>query len=71
MGLQNPPEEAGRCFTPPPFRFVQAATPTAHCQGIYLPLGVRVSVSFAPQRNGSGGSRLAVGVCRIDTFFVL
>ena len=69
MGALNPPAEAGRCCPPPLFRFVQAATPTARCQGEKHPLTVLVSVAFDRQRNGSGGSRLAVGVCRIDTFF--
>jgi hypothetical protein len=69
MGAQNPPTEAGNCFPPPPFRFVQAATPTARCQGLKHPLTVLISVPFAQQRNGSGGSSLAVDVRRIDTFF--
>lgn len=69
MGGQNPLAEAGRCFPPPPpFRFVQAATSTARCQGEKHPLTVLISVAFDRQRNGSGGSRLAVGVCRNDTF---
>ena len=69
MKAQNPPAEAGHYSPPPPFRFVQAATPTARCQGKRHPLTVLVSVAYAWQRNGSGGSRLAVGMCRFDTFY--
>jgi len=66
---ENSPTDAGRCFSPPPFRFAHAATLTALRQGEKHPLTVLVSVAFALQRNGSGGSRLAWGVCLIDTFF--
>jgi len=49
--------------------FRHAATPTVRCQGGQHPLTVLISVAFARQRNGSGGSRLVLEVCRKDTFF--
>jgi len=62
MFFQNPPIKAGCLLLPPPFRFPQSATPTALRQGKKHPLTVLVSVAFAHQRNGSGESRLTVGV---------
>ena len=66
--LQNPPAEAGRCFSPPPFRFGQAATPTAPCQGQKHPLTGLVYVAFRLQRNGSGGSSFTIVRCLLHDF---
>ena len=67
-GLQNPPAEAGCCFSPPPFRFGQAATPTAPCQGEKHPLTGLVYVAFRLQRNGSGGSSFTIVRCLLHDF---
>lgn len=69
MYEQNPPVEAGCYISPPPFRFVQAATPIARCKGEMHPLTVLISVAFNQQRNGSGGSSLAVCMSRTSTFY--
>ena len=70
MPSQNSPAEAGAASRLHRSASGHAATPTARCQGEVQPLTVLVSVAFARQRNGSGGSRFAVIVCLLqDTFF--
>ena len=67
---QHPPAEAPVCFSPPLSRFVHYAAPTARRQGAQAcPLTVLVFAAFALQRNGSGGSRPALGMCLYDTVF--
>ena len=47
----------------------QSVTPPARCQGEPHSLTVLGSMTFARQRNGSGGSRNAVRVCVSLTHF--
>lgn len=69
LGGRTHQQKQGTAFRLHRSASVHAATPTARCQGKKHPLTVLISVAFALQRNGSGRSSLAMGLCLEDTFY--